>query len=78
MILNAVFVVVVNAIISFMALQYFNNVWTNWVLFISFLIIAFMIWSRMDPHRGNWTINGWITRSVGIVIFLVLAFTLGF
>lgn len=78
LIINAIHGLVVYGMISFIALQYFDNFWTNWVLFVSGLIIAYMIWRRIDPIKDSWSLNGWITRSVGVAIYLVLALTIGF
>lgn len=61
-----------------MKFQYFDNFWTNWVLFVSCLAIAFIAWKELDPFKGNWKINGWITRFAGLAVLLVLAFTIGF
>ncbi|WP_303969226.1 hypothetical protein [Sporosarcina ureae] len=70
--------VVTYVMIRFVTFQYFDSFWTNWVLFVSFTTIAFMIWHTIDPLRGDGTRNKWITRAVGIAIFLVLAFVIGF
>lgn len=78
LIINVILGVVVYGMISFVQLQYLDNFWANWVLFVSGLTIAFMVWSRIDPRKVDKTINGWITCGAGIVTFLILAFAIGF
>lgn len=78
LIINAIFGLVIYGMISFVQLQYFDNFWASWVVFVSGLTIAYIVWSRVDPYKGKWTINGWITRGIGSAIFLVLAFAIGF
>ncbi len=78
LIINASLGLVVYGMISFVQLQYLDNFWANWILFVAGLIIAFMVWSRIDPHKDNRTINGWITRGAGGVTFLILALAIGF
>ena len=78
LIINVTLGLVVYAMISFVQLQYLDSFWTNWVLFVSGLTIAFMVWNRIDPHKGDKTINGWITRGAGIVTFFILAIAIGF
>ena len=58
LIINVTLGLVVYAMISFVQLQYLDSFWTNWVLFVSGLTIAFMVWNRIDPHKGDKTING--------------------
>lgn len=78
LIIHAFFGLVIYGMIRFGALQFSDNFWTNWVLFVSGLIIVSMIWRRIDPIKDGWSKDGWITRSAGVVTFLVLMLTIGF
>lgn len=78
LLINMVFGLIIYGSISFLNLHYFDDFWTNWVLFVSCLAVAFIAWKELDPYRGKWRINGWITRTVGVATFIVLALNIGF
>jgi len=48
------------------------------VLFVSCLAIAYIAWKEFDPYKGKWQMNGWITRSAGVAVLMILAVTIGF
>lgn len=78
LIINIIFGLIIYGAITFLNFHYFNNYWTNWVLFVSCLAIAYIAWKELDPYKGNWKMNGWITRTTGVAVLTVLAFTIGF
>ena len=78
LIINIIFGSIIFGAISFLQLNYFDHFWTNWVLFVSCLAIAYIAWKELDPYKGKWQMNGWITRSAGVAVLMVLAFTIGF
>lgn len=78
LLLNISLGIITYGMIRFVTFQYFESFWTNWVLFVSGTTIAFMIWHRIDPLRGDRIWSRWITRVAGVVIFLVLSFVIGF
>ncbi|MCM3711326.1 hypothetical protein [Sporosarcina luteola] len=78
LLINITFGLVIYGAISFLVSHYFENFWTNWVLFVSCLAIAYIAWKELDPYKGKWHLNGWMTRVAGVVALTILAFTVGF